>query len=107
LLLVFDILWVGLGYGGIDALLLNIMPVAAILFASLLYHLGYPESRSRRVGLVLIGNISANPLEALVSHAIIAAAAGAFTGLGVRIYRSMLPAPAGGSQVSQWSSHRW
>jgi hypothetical protein len=110
LLLVFDILWAGLGYGSMDALLLNIMPVAAVwnglssvgwvdtwlggiaagivallasLFVTLLYHIGYPEFRSRKVGLVLLGNalitmaylISANPLGALVSHVIMHVAA--------------------------------
>ncbi len=78
-----DIAWVGLAYGLLDALFLNVMPVAAVsmglaqapwagsvwgklaagflgLLASLLvtlaYHLGYPEFRSRRVILVLAGN---------------------------------------------------
>lgn len=101
--LIVDVLWVGLGYGGMDALLLNIMPVVAIwnglsgmgwmvtwwgkiaagaialvasMFVTLLYHVGYPEFRSRKVGLVLIGNslitlaylVSANPLGAVGSH---------------------------------------
>ena len=66
-------LWVGLGHGGMDALLLNIMPVAAIWhslsgvawmdnwsgriaagiiallaspFVTLLYHIGHPEFSS-------------------------------------------------------------
>ena len=81
--LLFDILWVGLGYGTMDALFLNIMPVVAIwtgfsgvgwtatwpgkmalallalvasLFVTLLYHLGYREFRNRTVVMVLIGN---------------------------------------------------
>lgn len=102
--LALDLLWVGLGYGIMDALLLNVMPAVAVLRAfaadggptgwpgriavgalallasllvALLYHLGYPEFRNRKVGLVLIGNglitlaylLSTNPLGALVSHA--------------------------------------
>jgi hypothetical protein len=101
--LLFDVLWLGLVYGAIDALLLNVMPVLAIwtglseagwlatwpskiaagalgllasLLVTLLYHLGYPEFRNRKVILVLIGNslitlaylVSASPLGALVSH---------------------------------------
>jgi len=101
--LLFDVLWVGLGYGGMDALLLNVMPVVAIwhglsamdwmanlpgriatgavalmasMVVTLLYHVGYSEFRSRKVGLVLIGNtlitlaflVSGNPLGAVVSH---------------------------------------
>jgi hypothetical protein len=81
--LVLDIAWLGVAYGVIDALLLNVMPVLAIwlgfseaelgksvlvnagvgilaLLASLLvtltYHLGYPEFRNRSIGLVLVGN---------------------------------------------------
>lgn len=81
--LVFDISWAGLAYGVTDALLLNVLPVAAVwvgfqsangsaailgkiglglagLLASLLvtlaYHLGYPEFRNRSVLKVLVGN---------------------------------------------------
>lgn len=81
--LLFDLTWAGLVYGLIDALFLNVMPVAAVwfgashfgwsttvmgriavavmgLFASLLvtltYHLGYPEFRNKQVGMVLAGN---------------------------------------------------
>ncbi|MGD9403683.1 MAG: hypothetical protein PVH95_00890 [Anaerolineae bacterium] len=81
--LVFDALWVGLGYGAMDALFLNVMPCLAIwtgfseagwttawpgkialgvlallasLFVTLLYHLGYREFRNRKVVMVLIGN---------------------------------------------------
>lgn len=78
-----DLVWLGLAYGLIDALFLNVMPVLAVwtglaqagwtsswpgrigagvisLLASLLvtfaYHVGYKEFRNRRVGLVLVGN---------------------------------------------------
>jgi hypothetical protein len=81
--LVLDIAWLGLAYGIIDALFLNVMPVLAIwigfsqvgwvgswvgkigvgilaLLASLLvtltYHIGYSEFRNRSMGLVLVGN---------------------------------------------------
>jgi hypothetical protein len=81
--LLLDLIWSGLAYGIIDALLLNVMPVLAVLggssqfgwefswldrigvavialFASLLvtlaYHLGYKEFRNRSIGLVLVGN---------------------------------------------------
>jgi hypothetical protein len=101
--LLLDVAWVGLAYGVMDALLLNIMPVVAVwtgfsgvgwadawpgklavgilallasLLVTLLYHLGYPEFRNRKVIMVLIGNslitlaylISSNPLGAMVSH---------------------------------------
>jgi hypothetical protein len=87
-----------------DALLLNVMPAVAMiqglgdlawsepwpgriavgalallasLLVTLLYHLGYEEFRSPKVGLVLVGNtlitlaylVSTNPLGAIVSHA--------------------------------------
>lgn len=101
--LIFDLAWSGVVYGLIDALFLNVMPVVAIwvggsqfawantllgkvglgfagLLASLLvtlcYHLGYPEFRNPRVGLVLVGNslitlaylLSGNPLGSIISH---------------------------------------
>lgn len=101
--LVLDLAWLGLVYGLIDALFLNVMPVLAVgvgfaeigwpasipgriavgvlalaasLLVTLAYHLGYPEFRNRKVGLVLIGNalitlaylLSTNPLGALISH---------------------------------------
>lgn len=101
--LAFDVLWVGVGYGAVDALFLNVMPVVAVwnglsaagwtvawpgkiatgflallasLLVTLLYHLGYPEFRNRKVALVLLGNtlitlaflVSGNPLGAVVSH---------------------------------------
>jgi hypothetical protein len=81
--LAIDITWIGLVYGLLDALFLNIMPVIAIwnafdrlgfpaswidqlligilalgasLLVTLFYHLGYPEFRNRTMGLVLFGN---------------------------------------------------
>jgi hypothetical protein len=81
--LIFDVLWVGLGYGAVDALFLNVMPIVAVwngfsavgwtdawpgrivagflallasLLVTLLYHLGYSEFRNRKVTLVLLGN---------------------------------------------------
>lgn len=81
--LLIDLSWLGLAYGIIDALFLNIIPVLAVgaglsqigwtsswlgrigvaviaLFASLwvtlAYHVGYKEFRNRSVGLVLVGN---------------------------------------------------
>lgn len=81
--LALDLLWLGLSYGLIDGLFLNVMPVLAVrqvfpqlasstnlattlllaalgLLASLLialtYHLGYREYRDRKVIKVLIGN---------------------------------------------------
>jgi hypothetical protein len=81
--LALDIAWLGLAYGIIDALFLNVMPVLAVsigfsqvrwadswlgnlgagvlaLLASLLvtlaYHVGYVEFRDKSVRLVLIGN---------------------------------------------------
>lgn len=108
--LALDLGWLGLVYGAIDALFLNIMPVIALwqglswsvwndslwgrigigalaLLASLLvtlaYHVGYPEFRNRKVGLVLVGNalitlaylLSGNPLGALISHIVMHLAA--------------------------------
>ena len=81
--LLFDVLWSGMGYGAMDALLLNVMPVVAVLtgfsavgwavgwpgkiavgalalvaswLVTLLYHLGYAEFRNRKVVMVLVGN---------------------------------------------------
>jgi hypothetical protein len=81
--LVFDIAWLGLAYGLIDALFLNVMPVLAVwtgfsqvgwagswlgklgvgflglsasLLVTLAYHAGYSEFRNKRMGLVLMGN---------------------------------------------------
>lgn len=108
--LVVDLSWLGLAYGLTDALFLNVMPVlvtwqglasigwtnswlgrigvgAVALGASLVvtfaYHVGYPEFRNKRVGLVLVGNglitlaflLSANPLGAIVSHVVMHLAA--------------------------------
>lgn len=106
----FDLAWAGLVYGMVDALFLNIMPAVAVwigasqfpwaatllgriavgflaLLASLLvtltYHLGYPEFRNKRVGLVLLGNslitlaflLSGNPFGSLISHTVMHLAA--------------------------------
>jgi hypothetical protein len=81
--LTFDVLWLGIVYGIIDALFLNVMPVIAVwnsfnqigllstwtwhllaaalglgasLFVTLLYHIGYTEFRNKSVGLVIVGN---------------------------------------------------
>jgi hypothetical protein len=81
--LILDLAWLGLVYGMIDALFLNVMPVLAVwqgfapfawtaslagrifvaimalaasLLVTLTYHLGYSEFRNRQVGLVLVGN---------------------------------------------------
>jgi hypothetical protein len=82
--LVLDIAWLGVAYGLIDALFLNVMPVLVVwigfeqigwvgpgwvkigvgilaLIASLLvtfaYHLGYAEFRNKSIFLVLLGNM--------------------------------------------------
>jgi hypothetical protein len=81
--LALDIGWLGLAYGLIDALFLNVMPVLAVwagfsqiggagswlgqigvgilalvasLWVTLTYHVGYSEFRNKSVGLVLVGN---------------------------------------------------
>lgn len=81
--LALDLGWLGLVYGTVDALFLNIMPVIAVwqgfswsvwntsiwgrmaigalalaasLLVTLAYHVGYREFRNRSVGLVLVGN---------------------------------------------------
>jgi hypothetical protein len=83
ILLYVDLIWFGLAYGIIDGLLLNVMPVVAVLnifsetnlmenipgqiligistlltslFVTLLYHLGYPEFRNKSILFVLLGN---------------------------------------------------
>jgi len=101
--LVFDLIWSGLIYGLMDAIFLNILPVLAVwvgtsqlawtgtiwgkiitgvigllasLLVTLMYHLGYPEFRNRRVSLVLVGNslitlaflLSSNPFGSIISH---------------------------------------
>ena len=108
--LIVDIGWAGLAYGMVDALFLNVMPVIAVwlgassfgwtttlsgkiavgaagLFASLLvtlaYHLGYPEFRNQKVGMVLAGNsvitlaflLSGGPLGSIISHTVMHIAA--------------------------------
>jgi hypothetical protein len=81
--LALNIAWLGLAYGIIDALFLNVMPVLAVwtgfpqlgwadswprkigmgilalcasLLVTLTYHVGYKEFRNKSVGLVLVGN---------------------------------------------------
>ena len=81
--LALDIAWLGLAYGIIDALFLNVMPVLTVwtgfsqlgwagswpgkigvgilalcasLLVTLTYHVGYAEFRNKSVGLVLVGN---------------------------------------------------
>jgi hypothetical protein len=81
--LALDVAWLGLAYGIIDAMFLNVMPVLAVwaafshvgwadswlgkigvgilallasLWVTLTYHVGYSEFRNRSVGLVLVGN---------------------------------------------------
>jgi hypothetical protein len=101
--LALDVTWLGLAYGAIDGLFLNVMPILAVweafaqigwtdawlgkiavgalglaasLLVTLAYHVGYPEFRNARVGLVLFGNgiislaylASANPLGGVISH---------------------------------------
>ncbi|MGC9383930.1 MAG: hypothetical protein ACP5D6_04940 [Kosmotogaceae bacterium] len=82
LFLIIDILWIGIIYGTLDALFLNIIPVliveravpqiwltewlpylgvealalTASLVIVLLYHLGYSEFRNKKVFLVIVGN---------------------------------------------------
>jgi len=105
-----DLAWLGLAYGLVDGLFLNVMPVLAVwngleslgwngswagrigagalalgasLFVALAYHVGYPEFRNRRVGLVLVGNglitlaflFSGNPLGAIIAHVVMHLAA--------------------------------
>ena len=99
----FDLTWTGLVYGLIDGLFLNVMPVVAVwlgassvagaatligkiavgtvgliasLVVTLTYHLGYPEFRNQKVGMVLAGNsiitlaflLSGSPLGSIISH---------------------------------------
>ena len=108
--LILELGWAGLIYGLTDALFLNVMPVLAVwiwassldwvgtiwgkifagvigLFASLLvslvYHLGYPEFRNKKVSTVLVGNsvitlaflLSGNPLGSMLSHSVMHIAA--------------------------------
>jgi hypothetical protein len=79
---VWDLVWIGIAYGLIDALFLNVMPVvmvntaiptlgwiawldtlvisiialSASLLITLIYHLGYGEFRNKSVIMVLVGN---------------------------------------------------
>lgn len=98
-----DMLWPGLAYGAVDGLLLSVLPIMAVtrglaesqwasgfwgeiaigvlaMLASLLitivYHLGYPEFRNKRVVWTLVGNglfslaflVSGNFLAAVLPH---------------------------------------
>jgi len=77
----FDLLWAGIVYGTLDALLLSVMPVVAIwetfgfgqnivaqvgiatlallgsVYVTAVYHLGYPEFRGPQVGMAVFGNV--------------------------------------------------
>jgi hypothetical protein len=98
-----DILWPGFAYGMIDSLLLSVLPVLAVkmalsnnldfgtvsgkllfiaagllasLFATTIYHLGYPEFRGKKVLWPNVGNgvlslaylLTMNPLAAILPH---------------------------------------
>jgi hypothetical protein len=81
--LVFNIIWLGVVYGALDALLLSVMPIlatqraitglsrmsgwpsslavggislAASLFVTIAYHFGYPEFRGSEIVAPVIGN---------------------------------------------------
>ena len=101
--LILDILWPGFAYGLIDSLLLSVLPVLAIqlalgdfewidswygrilfiitgllasMFATTVYHLGYPEFRGKQLIWPNIGNgvlslaylLTMNPLAAILPH---------------------------------------
>ena len=101
--LAWDVLWQGVGYGFIDALLLSVLPVlitwrtfsahgwtvgwtgklgvgalalAASLFVTAAYHLGFPEYRGTELKDPLVGNgimsvayiLTNNPIAAFGSH---------------------------------------
>jgi hypothetical protein len=98
-----DILWAGFAYGLIDSLLLSVLPVMAVqlvfadsglysgilgktgfillaflasIFVTVIYHLGYPEFRGKKVIWPVIGNgvlslaflLTMNPLAAILPH---------------------------------------
>ncbi len=94
---VFDVIWAGIVYGMFDALLLSVFPVlvtwltigsqeiniltsvyslAGSALITAVYHLGYPEFRSKKVFLAVMGNlictaaflVTGSPLAAVVSH---------------------------------------
>jgi hypothetical protein len=107
--LVFALAWIGLVYGIVDAILLNVVPVlmvystrqssvlrnprqdlswslwalAASLFVTALYHLGFAEFRGPGLLQPLLGNaiittgylLTGSPLAAIVAHVIMHAAA--------------------------------
>jgi hypothetical protein len=101
--LVSDILWPGFAYGLIDSLLLSVLPILAVgfmfadnlltsglpgrigigligltasIFVTVIYHLGYPEFRGKKVVWPVIGNgvlslayiLTLNPLAAILPH---------------------------------------
>jgi hypothetical protein len=78
-ILALDIVWLGIAYGVVDGLFLNVLPayvlwtaltqsglpwqiiagtasLGASLLVTALYHLGYVEFRNRKMGKVLVGN---------------------------------------------------
>jgi len=98
-----DIVWPGFSYGLVDALLLSVLPVVAVgrmlsgmawtdgaagtlgagtiafaasIFVTVVYHVGYPEYRNKRVWWTILGNgiftlamlVTGNPLAAIVPH---------------------------------------
>jgi hypothetical protein len=101
--LISDILWPGFAYGLIDSLLLSVLPILAVnllfidqewtsglagkiglgiigltasIFVTVIYHIGYPEFRGKKVIWPVIGNgilslaylITLNPLAAILPH---------------------------------------
>jgi hypothetical protein len=101
LALLTDIIWPGFAYGLTDALLLSVLPILAIksmfagtelstagkvgfgvaaftasLFITVIYHLGYPEFRGKKIIWPAIGNgvlslafiLTMNPLAAILPH---------------------------------------
>ena len=108
--LVFNLIWLGVVYGALDALLLSVMPIlatkqavsglsrnngwpdrlatggislAASLFVTTAYHLGYPEFRGSEIVAPIIGNViislsylfTSNPLAPVISHVVMHVAA--------------------------------
>jgi hypothetical protein len=107
--LVVALLWIGLTYGVIDGFLLNVMPVLAVqriwlaeinpsrqqrltrgllalaasIFVTVAYHLGYTEFHGPAMLFVIIGNtiitlaylLTGSPLAAIVTHVIMHGAA--------------------------------
>lgn len=107
--LVGTLIWVGLMYGSIDGLLLNVMPVLAVqrawsgetspsrkgrlirgiialaasIFVTVAYHLGYTEFHGPALLMVIVGNtiitsaylLTGSPIVAIVTHVIMHIAA--------------------------------